>query len=220
MNLIILGKPGAGKGSLCSEFERNEDIIHISTGQIFRKEISAKTPLGILADSYISKGNLVPDDVTNEIMKNLLSKNPTAGYLFDGYPRTINQAQALTEMMKELGMKLDAVIDIDISDEVVTNRLMSRRVCANCGATYNTLFHMPKDGKTCDVCGGALTIRGDDNMDAIKERLYVYQNQTQPLIEYYTKLDKMVILNGDAKPSELYTEFVKMADSKDSLSSK
>ena len=167
MNLVILGKPGAGKGTLCTYCTEKANLYHVSTGDIFREEIKAKTPLGILADSYISKGNLCPDSVTNEIIKNLLLKDPKKNYLFDGYPRTVNQADALAQIMKELGIKLDAVIDMDVKDELVIERLSTRRLCRNCGAIYNTRNHMPKvDGK-CDLCGGEIYTRADDQVDAI-----------------------------------------------------
>ncbi|MBP5343017.1 adenylate kinase [bacterium] len=204
MNLVILGKPGAGKGTLCQYCVKKANLCHISTGDIFRQEISAKTPLGILADSYISKGNLCPDSVTNEIIKNILLKDPSRSYLFDGYPRTVNQADALAQMMNELGIKLDAVIDMNVSDEIVIERLSTRRLCRNCGAIYNTRNHMPKVEGKCDLCGGEIYTRDDDQVDAIKERLSVYKSKTQPLIDYYTNNGLIMIVDGSLHPRDLY----------------
>ena len=204
MNLVILGKPGAGKGTLCAYCVEKASLTHISTGDIFREEIKAKTPLGILADSYISKGNLCPDSVTNEIIKNVLLKDPNKSYLFDGYPRTVNQADALAEMMKELGIKLDAVIDMNVNDDLVIERLSTRRLCRNCGTIYNTRNHMPKVEGKCDICGGEIYTRDDDQVDAIKERLKVYKTKTQPLIDYYTNTGLLMVVDGSLPPEELY----------------
>ena len=219
MNIVLLGKPGAGKGSLCTEITKNEHAIHISTGQIFRNEIAKGTELGKIADSFISKGNLVPDDITNKIMENILKSNPDASYLFDGYPRTLNQAIGLTKLSKDLGINLDAVIDLDTEDEVVIKRLLSRRVCKNCGETYNLITRNPKVEGICDVCGKEITIRHDDNETAIKERLDVYNKQTQPLIDYYQKLGILIKVDGSKDPDALYRDIKDILSNNVSLSS-
>lgn len=210
MNLVMLGKPGAGKGSVCEEFTKNSDCIHLSTGDIFRKEIAAKTPLGILADSYISQGLLVPDDVTNNIIKNILSVNPNASYVFDGYPRTVNQAEALNKMMKEIGIKLDAVIELEVLDSLVLTRLTSRRVCSSCGAIYNLRNHPPKVEGICDNCGAKVIQREDDRVDAIQNRLNVYRAQTQPLIDYYKKENLLKVVDGDKDAHDDYLDIMEI----------
>ena len=219
MNIVLLGKPGAGKGTLCSEFLEREDVIHVSTGEIFRREIAMGSELGKIADSYISKGNLVPDEITNEIIYDLLSKNTKASYLFDGYPRTINQAENLTELDKVLGINLDAVIYLDIDDDIVVKRLMSRRVCKNCGETFNVISKKPKIDGICDKCGSKLSIRDDDNEAAIRERLNVYNRQTEPLIEYYNKLGILMKLNSNMGTQDLYEVIKQKLNEKKSLSS-
>jgi len=220
MNLVILGKPGAGKGSLCEQFKKYDEVFHVSTGDIFRAEIKAQTELGILADSYISKGQLCPDEVTNEIIKNLLKKDPNKSYLFDGYPRTVNQAEALKVNMAELGIKLDAVIDMIVPDDIVIERLSSRRICSNCRAIYNTRNHNPKIEGVCDICGGKVIIRDDDKIEAITKRLSVYENQTKPLIDYYTENKLIVNVDGLLDPKPLYDVIKKnLMNNTNSLSS-
>ena len=208
MNILLLGKPGAGKGSVAKEFKEKMNIIHLSTGDIFRNEIQTKTELGILADSYISKGLLVPDEVTNEIIRSVLKKNPEGNYLFDGYPRTVNQAKFLKEAMAELGMKLDGVFDLETSDELVIVRLSSRRVCKTCGMIYNTRNHNPKVDGVCDVCGGKIIQRADDKEEAIKERLKVYNAQTKPLIEYYTNEGLLHTVDSTKDSDELFKDIL------------
>ena len=208
MNILLLGKPGAGKGSVAKEFKEKMNIIHLSTGDIFRNEIHEKTELGLLADSYISKGLLVPDEVTNEIIRSVLKKDPTKNYLFDGYPRTVNQAKFLKSAMAELGMKLDGVFDLETSDELVIVRLSSRRVCKTCGMIYNTRNHNPKVEGVCDVCGGKIIQRADDKEEAIKERLKVYNAQTKPLIEYYRNEGLLHSVDSTKDSPELFEDIL------------
>ncbi len=208
MNILLLGKPGAGKGSVAKEFKEKMNIVHLSTGDIFRNEIHEKTELGLLADSYISKGLLVPDEVTNEIIRSVLKKDPTKNYLFDGYPRTVNQAKFLKSAMAELGMKLDGVFDLETSDELVIVRLSSRRVCKTCGMIYNTRNHNPKVEGVCDVCGGKIIQRADDKEEAIKERLKVYNAQTKPLIEYYANEGLLHSVDSTKDSPELFEDIL------------
>ena len=208
MNILLLGKPGAGKGSVAKEFKEKMNIVHLSTGDIFRNEIHEKTELGLLADSYISKGLLVPDEVTNEIIRSVLKKDPTNNYLFDGYPRTVNQAKFLKSAMAELGMKLDGVFDLETSDELVIVRLSSRRVCKTCGMIYNTRNHNPKVEGVCDVCGGKIIQRADDKEEAIKERLKVYNAQTKPLIEYYRNEGLLHSVDSTKDSPELFEDIL------------
>ena len=187
---------------------KNEHAIHISTGQIFRNEIAKGTELGKIADSFISKGNLVPDDITNKIMENILKSNPDASYLFDGYPRTLNQAIGLTKLSKDLGINLDAVIDLDVTDDIVMRRLLSRRVCKNCGETYNTITRNPKVPGICDKCGSELVQRDDDKPETVQNRLSVYHEQTQPLIDYYNKKNILKSVDGTKDMQEVFSDIV------------
>ena len=214
MNILVLGKPGAGKGSVAEVIKEKTDIIHLSTGDIFRKEIAQKTELGILAKSFIDKGNLVPDEITNEIINNILKKDPSKSYLFDGYPRTVNQAVSLKKAMKALGMGLDGVFDLEISDELVIERLTSRRVCKKCSMIYNTRNHNPKVEGVCDVCGGEIIQRDDDKIDAIKPRLVVYESQTKPLIEFYKNEGILYKIDGYKDAIDCYYDIMEILNAK------
>ena len=214
MNILVLGKPGAGKGSVAEVIKEKNDIIHLSTGDIFRKEIAQKTELGILAKSFIDKGNLVPDEITNEIINNILKKDPSKSYLFDGYPRTVNQAVSLKKAMKALGMGLDGVFDLEITDELVIERLTSRRVCKKCSMIYNTRNHNPKVEGVCDNCGGEIIQRDDDKIDSIKARLVVYENQTKPLIEYYDSEKILYKVDGSKDAIDCYYSIMEILNAK------
>ena len=188
LNILLLGAPGAGKGTQAQLIKEKYNIPHISTGDMFREAIRNKTPIGVLADSYISKGNLVPDDVTIALVKERLSKDDCAnGYLLDGFPRTLVQAEALTQLTKEINRPIDLVIDIEVDENKLIDRISGRRMCKGCGASYHIKNLPPKVEGVCDVCGGELYIRKDDNVDALKVRLEAYHTQTQPLINYYAQ---------------------------------
>jgi len=204
MNLILLGKPGAGKGTLSKEFMNHDNYLHISTGDIFRKEISLKTELGILADSYISKGQLCPDDVTSKIIENVIKSNLNKSFIFDGFPRTTNQAIALKEILNKYNLKLDACINLICPDEIVIERLSSRLTCKNCNAIYNTRNNNPKIKGICDICGGTVYQRDDDKIESIKARLDVYENKTKPLIDFYKKENILIDVDGLLNGPELF----------------
>lgn len=212
MNLIIVGKPGAGKGSVAEVFKQKGAIIHLSTGDIFRKEMKEHTTLGELALSYIGKGQLVPDSVTNDIIYKILEKNPSGSYLFDGYPRTVNQAECLEQMMEKLNMKLDLVCDLKVTDDLVIFRLSGRRVCKSCGTIYHVINHPPKKDSICDVCGGEVIQRADDKEEAIKARLNVYQNQTKPLVDYYKAKGLLRSVDGDQSALDVYLDIMEILD--------
>lgn len=214
MNILVLGKPGAGKGSVAEVIKEKSEITHLSTGEIFRKEIREKTELGILAKSYIDKGQLVPDEVTNEIIRSILKKDPTKSYLFDGYPRTVNQAIFLKDAMAKLGMTLDGVFDLELGDEMVIERLTSRRVCKKCSMIYNTRNHNPKVEGVCDVCGGEIIQRDDDKIDAIKARLVVYESQTKPLIEFYKNEGILYKIDGYKDAIDCYYDIMEILNAK------
>ena len=186
MYIIMLGAPGSGKGTIGNEICDKFNLVHLATGDIFRDEMKRQTELGKKAEEYISKGNLVPDEVTIAMVEGKLDK--LENVLLDGFPRTIPQAEALDKYLESKGKKITAVIKLDVPDKDIITRTSSRVICSNkeCGASYNTVFMPPKVEGICDRCGSPLTKRKDDNPETIKERLDVYHQNTEPLIEYYT----------------------------------
>lgn len=208
MRLLIMGAPGAGKGTYAEGIAKFYCIPHISTGDIFRQAISEQTATGILAKKFIDQGFLVPDEVTNNIIKERLQKEDCQnGFLLDGYPRNIHQAEAFDKMLKELNLKLDGVINLLVSDDLIVSRIVNRRICPKCGRGYNLLTLKPKKEGICDDCGEQLYQRKDDNEETIKSRLNVYNEQTKPLIEYYTNNKLINNLNGEGDAKEV-TEYI------------
>lgn len=202
MNLILLGAPGAGKGTQAVRIAAAHQIPHISTGDIFRKNISEQTPVGIKAKSYIDKGQLVPDEVTVELVQGRLNEDDAKkGYLLDGFPRTIAQAEALDKIAS-----IDTVINIDVDLAALSERLCGRRTCPKCGESYH--ISTKKDDK-CDKCGETLVQRKDDMPETINNRLAVYQSSTQPLIDYYAKQGKLVTVDGMKSIEEVYAQIEK-----------
>lgn len=188
-NIILMGPPGAGKGTLAKQLKEALNLVHISTGDMFRDAIKAQTELGKLAASYINEGHLVPDEVTIGLVKERLSqKDCEAGFLLDGFPRTLPQAEALNEIAKEISRPIEAVINLDCDNNELIRRISGRRVCKNCGAPYHIETMKPKVEGVCDLCGGPLYQRKDDNEDALKVRLGHYEEETKPLLDYYKKL--------------------------------
>lgn len=188
MHLIMLGPPGSGKGTMSLELSRRFRIPHISTGDIFRSNIKNQTALGVEAKSYIDRGLLVPDELTTAMLVDRVADPDCAnGYLLDGFPRTIAQAAALSKHLSAQGEKVDVVVNLELPDALVVERLSSRRLCSACGRSYHLIDSPPKAGDTCDVCGGRLIQRDDDKPETILSRLKVYHEQTAPLIDYYTR---------------------------------
>ena len=189
MNIIMLGAQGTGKGTVAGLISEQTGLPQISTGDIFRKNISEKTPLGVEADKYISKGNLVPDDITVPMVEDRLTWDDAKnGVILDGFPRTIEQAEKLDKILAKKGEKIDLVINLVTPKEEIIDRMLTRRVCTNqdCKATYNTKLHPPKVEGICDKCGAPLKQRADDSdPEAIKRRLEIYEEKTSPLVEYY-----------------------------------
>lgn len=199
MNLLIMGLPGAGKGTQAEFIVKNYGVNHISTGDMFRAAMKNETEMGKLAKSYIDKGDLVPDEVTNGIVKERLAQEDikASGFLLDGYPRTFDQAEALDKMLVELGIKLDAVINIEVNPDILVERLSGRYICRTCGATYHKLFKPTKVEGTCDVCGGHdLYQRADDNPETVKNRLEVNIKESAPILEHYTELGLVKTIDG------------------------
>lgn len=197
MYIIMLGAPGSGKGTIGTEICDEFNLVHVATGDIFREEMKNQTELGKKAEEYISQGKLVPDEVTVGMVKSKLDK--LENVLLDGFPRTIDQAKALEEYLKEKGKEITAVIDLEVPDKDIIKRTSSRVICSNkeCGASYNTVFMPPKVEGICDRCGSTLTKRKDDNPETIKERLDVYHKNTEPLINFYKEENKLETIDID-----------------------
>lgn len=198
MNIILLGPPGAGKGTQARDIAEKYGIPHISTGDIFRKNIKEKTALGIKAKEYIDKGELVPDEITIAIVKDRLSQDDCKpGFLLDGFPRTVNQADSLSSVLKEMGTGIEYVINIVVPKKSLIKRLTGRRVCMSCGASYHIEFNPPPKEGICDFCGAPLIQRNDDSLETVTNRLDVYDKQTAPLIDYYKESGLLYSVNGD-----------------------
>lgn len=197
MNLIMLGAPGAGKGTIATSLQEILNIPHISTGDIFREYIRNGTELGKLADSYISKGCLVPDDVTIQLVEDRLSQEDcTDGFILDGFPRTIKQALGLDSYLKRVGKKITRVVNIVVSEEELVERLTNRRICKSCKGSFN-LRTLPEGTTVCPHCGGELIKRDDDNVEVIMQRFSTYHEETEPLIEYYLKRRKLAKVRSE-----------------------
>lgn len=197
MNLILMGLPGAGKGTQAEKIVEKYHIPHISTGDMFRQAIKDETELGLKAKTYMDKGELVPDEVTIGIVRDRLSKEDCKkGFLLDGFPRTVAQAESLEVLLSEMGRKIDYCIYIEADMDVLKERLSGRRICKSCGATFHTVFNPPKVENVCDKCGGELYQRADDNPETVENRLQVNIKQMQPLIDFYTEKGYLKAVNG------------------------
>ena len=197
MKIVMLGAPGAGKGTQAKRIAEKFGVPHISTGDIFRANIKNGTDLGKEAKKYMDEGQLVPDELTVRILLDRVSNEDCKnGYILDGFPRTIPQAEALDKELNRLGGKIDFAVDVDVPDENIINRMSGRRACPKCGATYHIQYVPPKKDGICDECGAELVIRDDDRPETVKNRLAVYHEQTQPLVEYYKKKEVYRAVDG------------------------
>lgn len=205
MKIVLLGPPGAGKGTQAKSISNRYSIPHISTGDIFRKNISEVTPLGIEAKKYIDNGQLVPDEVTINMVKDRLQHDDCKnGYLLDGFPRTVHQAEALQEFLQCREEKIDTALLIEVPMDFILERMTGRRVCPSCGASYHVKFNPTTIQGKCDVCGDDVIQRKDDVEETVKERLDVYQRQTQPLIDFYKGKDQLSVVDGTKAINEVF----------------
>ena len=197
MKIIMLGAPGAGKGTQAKKIAEKYQIPHISTGDIFRANIKGGTELGMKAKTFMDQGMLVPDEITiGMLMDRIGQEDCINGYVLDGFPRTIPQAESLTTALAERGEKVDYAINVDVPDENIINRMSGRRACLGCGATYHITFNPPVKEGICDTCGQELVLRDDDKPETVKKRLDVYHQQTQPLIDYYKNAEVLAEVDG------------------------
>lgn len=203
MRIILLGAPGAGKGSVGKPLSKQLGIPVISTGDIFRKNISENTKLGQTVKSYMEKGALVPDELTVKVLEErLLEENCSKGFILDGFPRNIFQGEKLDDFLNKDGKSIDVVLNVHLDDDIIINRISNRQVCEDCGATYNKISHISQKPDVCDKCGGHLIVRADDSSDIVKERIKTYYKQTKPLINYYKKRGILVTMENDSGVEE------------------
>ena len=209
MKIIMLGAPGAGKGTQAKQIAAKYNVPHVSTGDIFRANIKEGTALGMEAKSYMDKGQLVPDELTVKILLDRVAKDDCKnGYVLDGFPRTIPQAEVLDEAVTKLGETIDYAINVDVPDENIIRRMSGRRACVACGATYHIVNVPPKKEGICDVCGEALIVRDDDKEETVKSRLETYHQQTQPLIDYYSQKNILKEVDGTKDMNDVFADIV------------
>ena len=213
MNLILLGPPGAGKGTQAQRIVERYHIPQISTGDILRAAVKDGTPLGTKAKGFMDRGQLVPDEIIiGTIAERLKTKDCDPGFILDGFPRTIPQAEALQSILTKVGKRIDHVINIEVPSEELVRRLTGRRTCKNCGAMFHLLFQPPKKQETCDRCGGLLYQRADDNEETIRTRLKEYEKQTAPLIQYYRGEEKLRSIQGVGGPDQIFDQIARVLD--------
>lgn len=207
MKLVLLGPPGAGKGTLAEKLSQAYPIVHIATGDLFRYNLKNKTELGKLAQSYMDKGELVPDEITCKMMQDKIEGlSKEEGFLLDGFPRNLVQAEALDKILADLNLPLDAVINVKLADELISERLVGRRVCSACQSSFHVVNRIPKQEGICDNCGGELIQRSDDRAEVISNRLNVYHKNTAPLIEYYSTKGLLIDVDNSGSASETWAK--------------
>lgn len=213
MNIILMGLPGAGKGTQAEKIVANYPLPHISTGDMFRAAIKNETPLGVEAKKYIDNGQLVPDSVTIGLVEERLNQEDAEnGFLLDGFPRTVEQAEALDEILAKSGRRIEKVVNIEVAPEILLPRLTGRRICKQCGTTYHLIFNPPKEDGICDKCQGELYQRSDDNEKTVANRLEVNINQTKPLLEFYNKKGVVADIEGDQDIDVVFSDVKKVLD--------
>lgn len=208
MRIVLLGPPGSGKGTQAVKVAALLTVPHIATGDLFRAEIAEETELGILANEYIAHGNLVPNEVTNTIMRERLGRADATGFVLDGYPRTLDQAGFLESALVELERPLDGAFLIDVPDESIVERAVGRLLCNNCGAIYHLKFKPPQVAGICDVCRGILSVREDDTPSTVRHRLTVYHRITAPVLTFYEERGLLTRIDGVGAPTEIFDRLV------------
>lgn len=211
MKIIMLGAPGAGKGTQAKKISAKYGVPHISTGDIFRANIKSQTELGMKAKVFMDQGQLVPDEITiGMLLDRIQEEDCKKGYVLDGFPRTIPQAESLTKALADMGDHIDYAINVDVPDENIISRMSGRRACLKCGQTYHIVYNPPKKENVCDVCGEALVLRDDDKPETVKKRLDVYHDQTQPLIDYYKAAGVLAEVDGTKDLEAVFQDIVKI----------
>ena len=211
MKIVMLGAPGAGKGTQAKMIASSYGLPHVSTGDIFRANVKGGTPLGLEAKTYMDKGELVPDELTVRILLDRVAQEDCKnGYVLDGFPRTIPQAEVLDAELDKLGEKIDYAIDVEVPDENIVKRMSGRRACVNCGATYHIVHIPPKKEGICDACGSELILRDDDKEETVKNRLAIYHQQTQPLIDFYSNKGVLKEVDGTKDSAEVFEDIKKI----------
>ena len=215
MKIIMLGAPGAGKGTQAKRIATQYGIPHISTGDIFRYNVKNATELGMKAKGYMDQGLLVPDELTLELIMDRFTQDDCKnGYVLDGFPRTIPQAEALTAALAKQNDAIDYAINVDVPDEAIVSRMSGRRACLSCGGTYHIAFNPPKKDGICDACGGELVLRPDDSPETVQNRLSVYHEQTQPLIDYYKGQNILKEVDGTKEMEEVFRSITEILEAK------
>jgi len=210
-NLVFFGPPGAGKGTIAQMLSRNTGLVHISTGDIFRNEIKNETELGKKAKAYVTSGGLVPDNLVAEMVSARLTLDDcNNGFILDGFPRTLPQAELFEKALNKINIKIDCVLNFEAPEDLLLKRLTARIICKNCGENFNKIFSPPKKDNICDLCGGELYQRPDDSLETAKDRLKIYNEQTVPLIEYYTNKNLLISLDGSTSKDKTYPNVVKI----------
>ncbi|MBR0462103.1 MAG: adenylate kinase [Erysipelotrichaceae bacterium] len=207
MNILIMGAPGTGKGTMSALIKEHYDVVHVSTGDMLRQAVAEKTEVGLKAQEYMNKGALVPDEVIHDIILERLAKDDIKkGFLFDGYPRTLEQAIDLDKILESLNMKIDHIIDLKVDDEILKDRITGRRTCKDCKEIYHIKNKPSKVEGVCDVCGGELIQRKDDTLEALSTRLEAYYASTKPVIEYYEKTGLVKTIDASKKAEEVFED--------------
>lgn len=210
LNVVLVGPPGSGKGTQAELLRDKQSFVHYSTGEVFRDHIARKTSVGLEVEEFVVAGKLVPDDVVLEVVNAFLAEHAGKSILYDGFPRTVPQAEGLDAVLADNGLAIDLVVLVDLADEEVVKRLTARRMCRKCGKIYNLSFKPPKVERICDECGGELYQRKDDTEEVIRDRLSVYHQQTEPVLGYYGGQDKLSRIDGALGRDRVYEEIVKL----------